>query len=208
MSTTNTGGRQIEPTEWNQERSLAPAVRGIERLTVIITERNAAGEATREVEVQRIFGDGAERQTTVRAVGYNTTTSEAHPLMALPTAEARGYIRQADERKMLEPAAAVAQEHINISPIEAYARAAIVQLADAAHKGYEQYAGHWDGEKWQLGRIRRRVNTKSGVAFEPDDVVLWCDERDQDKRCLTVYSVRNAVDTAVDPRNIRPWGGS
>ncbi|HXA55134.1 MAG TPA: hypothetical protein VNV37_09720 [Solirubrobacteraceae bacterium] len=71
---------------------------------MLITERNAIGQVTREVEIERIFSDGSERQTTVRAVGYDTTSSQAHPSMALPPTEARGYIRQAEEQRMLEPA--------------------------------------------------------------------------------------------------------
>ncbi|HEV3072126.1 MAG TPA: hypothetical protein VGY76_11965 [Solirubrobacteraceae bacterium] len=183
----------------------SPAVRRIERLTILITERNAIGQVAREVEVQRIFSDGSERQTTVRAVGYDTTNSRAHPSMVLPTAEARGYIRQAEERKMLEPASAVAQERINLSPDPVSARAAIVQLADTAHAEYPQYAGHWDGEEWQVGIIRRRVSTKAGIALEPGDIVLWRDERDEETRCPIAHSVRNEIKTAVNPSNIKTW---
>jgi hypothetical protein len=59
---------------------------------VIVTERNVALQVVREVVVERTFEDGAERQTTVRAFGYETLTSEAHDERALPPEEARRYI--------------------------------------------------------------------------------------------------------------------
>lgn len=106
---------------------------------------------------------------------------------------------------MLEPAAAVAQERVNLSPDPVSARDAIVRLADAAHAEYPQYAGHWEGEEWQVGVIRRRVRTRAGIAFEPGDVVLWRIKRDEETRYLTAYSVRHEVKTTVKPSNIKPW---
>lgn len=206
----NTRGRARQSSE-TRPRAIphaslaAPATRRIERLTALITERNANGQVTREVEVQRILSDSSEHQTTVRAIGYDTASSRAHPRMALPTVEARGYIRQAEVQRMLEPATAVAQERINLSRDTASARAAIITLADARHAQYPQYVGHWDGGEWQIGVIHRRVRTKLGVAFEAGDVVLWRDQRDEENSYLTAYSVRNEVDTAINPRNIKPW---
>lgn len=74
---------------------------GIRRERVIVTERNHALQVVREVEVERIIESGRERQTTVRAAGYDTVTSEAHELRALPTDEARGYIADCEAKGLL-----------------------------------------------------------------------------------------------------------
>lgn len=71
--------------------------------------------------------------------------------------------------------------------------------ANEAHTAYPQYRGHWDG--WTLAKIRRRIDTKAGVCFEPGDVVLVAPR--QRWRTLivdasdTVYSVRVGSDVAV-----------
>jgi hypothetical protein len=74
---------------------------GIRVETVIVTERNVAGQCVREVEVERTHEAGRERQTIVRAVGYRTDTSEAHGFRALPPEEARRYVAGCEERGLL-----------------------------------------------------------------------------------------------------------
>lgn len=76
---------------------------------------------------------------------------------------------------------------------------AIRSHADEEHLAYLQYRGHWDG--WTLAKIRRRIETKAGICFEPGDVVLVAVR--QRWRTLivdvsdTVYSVRVGSDVAV-----------
>lgn len=77
----------------------------------------------------------------------------------------------------------------------------IRSLADEEHAAHLQYVGRWDG--WTLGKIRRRIETKSGMCFEPGDTVLVQPrERHPDgflsPDTVTVYSVRIAGDVAVN----------
>ena len=70
----------------------------------------------------------------------------------------------------------------------------IIQMAQAAHAQWPQYAGHWQGSEWVLVEITRRVVTKGGVAFEPGDITiarppLWIGGD------WTAYSLRNRIDT-------------
>lgn len=74
---------------------------GIRVERVIVTERNVAQQVVREVEIERTLEDGRERQTTVRVVGYDTLTSEAHELRAMAADEARGYVFEAEQRELL-----------------------------------------------------------------------------------------------------------
>lgn len=69
------------------------------------------------------------------------------------------------------------------------------------HAAYPQYEGHWDGPEWKVVRIRSRVVTKMGVAFEAGDVTIARREgvdwfTSQQPRWVA-YSWRNAIDTAV-----------
>lgn len=77
---------------------------GIRVETVVVTERNAAQQVTREVEVERIFEGREVRQTTTRAVGYDTLTSKAHERRPLPPMEASELIAEAVERGLLTEA--------------------------------------------------------------------------------------------------------
>jgi hypothetical protein len=70
---------------------------------VIVTERNVALQVVREVVVERTFEDGAERQTTVRAFGYETLTSE----------EARRYIADCEQRELLTASSSINPEGIS-----------------------------------------------------------------------------------------------
>lgn len=74
-------------------------------------------------------------------------------------------------------------------------RTAIVDQANAAHRQYPQYAGHWDGPEWRVVRVTRRVETKMGVAFEAGDVTIGNPDADH----FWAYSFRNNIDTAVAP---------
>lgn len=74
---------------------------GIKSQEVVLAVRNVVGQLEREVVVERIFEDGRERQTTCRAVGYTTDTSEAHGWRALPMEEAREIIAEAEAKFML-----------------------------------------------------------------------------------------------------------
>lgn len=68
---------------------------------VIVTERNVAGQIVREVEIERVFENGRERQTTVRAEQFDTLTSEAFRLRALSPDEARRYVAEVEARGFL-----------------------------------------------------------------------------------------------------------
>lgn len=83
---------------------------GIRRENVIVTVRNAAGQTVREVEIERILEDGGVRQTTVRAVGYDTLTSQAHELRAVSPIEARAWVADAEERGLLTTVATMPAE--------------------------------------------------------------------------------------------------
>jgi hypothetical protein len=69
-------------------------------------------------------------------------------------------------------------------------------VAATAHARFPQYAGHWSGDEWQVGTVGTRLRTKSGVAFEAGDLVLFKREGYQRVE-TTAYSIRNGVDTAV-----------
>lgn len=79
-------------------------------------------------------------------------------------------------------------------------RQTVGRFADEAHRIYPQYAGHWGG--WTLARMRARVVTKMGVAFEGGDVVLARPNQFRDwawpiGATATAYSVRNGIDTEI-----------
>jgi hypothetical protein len=71
--------------------------------------------------------------------------------------------------------------------------------AELAHEMYPQYRNHWDG--WSVGVMRRRVETKMGVAFEAGDLVLVKPRDSYHFRITTfedtAYSWRNGIDTRV-----------
>jgi hypothetical protein len=72
-------------------------------------------------------------------------------------------------------------------------------IAQERHIAYKQYRGHWSG--WVLVRVKRRVVTKAGVAFEAGDFTHA--RKDEHSWQLpvggrwVVYSHRNGVDTAL-----------
>lgn len=89
-------------------------------------------------------------------------------------------------------------------------RATIVAQAAERHAPYPQYAGHWDGQEWQLVTITKRVKTKLGVAFEAGEVALARADRvggyphPKGWTFVTAYSVRNGIDTSVRVEHTRP----
>lgn len=76
----------------------------------------------------------------------------------------------------------------------------IQMVAEGVHARWPQFDGHWDGEDWRLGRIKYRVRTKSGAAFEPGDVVLHrrVDPAWQTGGHDVAYSLRRGVDVALE----------
>lgn len=88
---------------------------------------------------------------------------------------------------------------------QALVEAAIRSLAAEEHAAYPQYEGRWD--RWVLGKIRRRIETKAGLSFEPGDVVLVQPPEQRlagflPHDTVTVYSVRVAGDVAVNRRDV------
>lgn len=83
------------------------------------------------------------------------------------------------------------------------ARATLRMAAEADNAAYPQYAGHWDG--WGVCRVKRRVTTKMGVAFEKGDLAICRPsifDPETGKRTITLYSARNAVDTGIFARDV------
>lgn len=77
----------------------------------------------------------------------------------------------------------------------------VIRAAEEAHARYPQYRGHWRGPEWKLVLVRRTVRTKMGVAFERGDVTVA--RPDPCHPCyVTAYSLRNAVDTMLDARDV------
>jgi len=82
-------GEQRPPREWMRTER------------VIVTQRNAAEQIEREIEIERTWQGDEVRQTTVRVTGYDTLTSEAHEPRAMVTDMARVLIAEAEQRGML-----------------------------------------------------------------------------------------------------------
>ncbi len=80
-------------------------------------------------------------------------------------------------------------------------RSEVIDRAELAHEGYPQYDGYWNDPEWSLIRIKTRLETKLGVAFEPGDLTVarmeepnrWNDH----KGFLQAYSWRNECNTSV-----------
>lgn len=68
---------------------------------VIVTQRNAAEQIEREIEIERTWQGDEIKQTTVRVAGYDTLTSEAHELRAGDPDAARAWIEEAEQRGLL-----------------------------------------------------------------------------------------------------------
>lgn len=76
------------------------------------------------------------------------------------------------------------------------------EAADAM-AAYPQYAGFFDN--YRLGRVRRTVRTKMGVAAEKGELVIFIVEKDYgakvvrgvDRECATFWSRTNRVNTTV-----------
>lgn len=98
------------------------------------------------------------------------------------------------ERQAIDVEAAMAAD------VDAETMGAIVRrAADAAHQGYDQYVGHWDG--WQVASVEthRDIVTKGGLAFCHGDVTLVKIERGYitgDRR-VTAYSWRLGWDVVL-----------
>jgi hypothetical protein len=74
----------------------------------------------------------------------------------------------------------------------------LIEQAEEAHKQYPQYEGHWRTWDWDVAKIRRKVRTKMGIAFEIGDIVLVRRQPGLTKSLgWTAYSFRNSCDTAV-----------
>jgi hypothetical protein len=81
------------------------------------------------------------------------------------------------------------------------AKAKIISQAEQDNAQWPQYKGHWRGDEWVLVKIKRRIRTKLGVAFEKGDVTIAKrDESVEHKGFFTAYSLRNKIDTSV-PEN-------
>lgn len=67
---------------------------------------------------------------------------------------------------------------------------------------YPQYAGHFDG--YTLVRVKRAIRTKLGLAFEAGEMAIAIKSRDilTGKARVTVWSLRNGVDTGVRPSDV------
>lgn len=68
--------------------------------------------------------------------------------------------------------------------------------AEAAMKAYPQYAGHFAG--YRLGRAKKTVKTKLGIAVEKGDLVIFT----VDGATATFWSRRNACDTSIAAKGI------
>lgn len=77
----------------------------------------------------------------------------------------------------------------------------LIANAEAATAQYPQYRGHWDGPEWTLIRLKRRVKTKLGVAFEEGEIALAtlrAAEPEYDlPEAWTAWSVSNRINTSV-----------
>jgi len=90
--------------------------------------------------------------------------------------------------------------------IEAFLKA---EAAEAMAK-YPQYAGHFDG--YRLGRAKRTVRTKMGVAVEKGELVIFKTEKDEgwkilrgeDRMAAVFWSRTNRCDTMVLADEIEP----
>jgi hypothetical protein len=81
-------------------------------------------------------------------------------------------------------------------------RKGVREQAVAKHAQYPQYKGHWDGDEWFVVRLKRKVRTKMGVAFEKDELTIARDPDDRDREAglpisVCAYSVSNGIDTWV-----------
>jgi hypothetical protein len=83
-------------------------------------------------------------------------------------------------------------------------RESLISQAEADHAEWPQYQGHFDA--YVLVRIRRKIKTKMGVAFEKGEIAIAKPKGRTEKiggyadltlDSRTVYSVRNKCDTAI-----------
>lgn len=74
-------------------------------------------------------------------------------------------------------------------------------LANAQNARWPQYAGHF--ENYVPVRIKRRIVTKMGLAFEKGELAIArpLPNADNDKT-RTVYSTRNKIDTSIFAKDI------
>src|SRR5262245_39123519 len=91
-----------------------------------------------------------------------------------------------------------------MTPAQAAALAReVVRTAEVVHLKYPQYEGHWRTPDWRPVRLKKRVRSKMGVAFEPGDVtVARRYEREGPLGGILAYSFRNRIDTAVNPAHV------
>lgn len=78
-------------------------------------------------------------------------------------------------------------------------RELLIQIANEQNAKYPQYRGHFDN--YVLVRVKRRVKTKLGVAFEKNDIAI-ADPEVRENGFRIVYSNMNGVDTSVNERDI------
>jgi hypothetical protein len=102
--------------------------------------------------------------------------------------------RIATERLAGQQAQAAVNRAAATAPIE------VARATAAIHGAYQlgawpQYEGHFE-DYTCLVRIKHRVRTKMGVAFEPGDYAITNAKMVQ-PGYLTVYSLRNGIDTSV-----------
>ncbi len=96
---------------------------------------------------------------------------------------------------------ALTQEQVNAAHADepGTVRPLVRLLADAKHLAWPQYRGHWDGPQWRLYQVTRRIETKSGVAFEIGDITIGSryTTRAWASATITLYSLRHGVETNV-----------
>ena len=73
---------------------------------------------------------------------------------------------------------------------------------------WPQYAGHFDG--YRLCRVKRRIKTKMGLAFEKGEIAIFKDGRASDGVddgiAVVVYSASNRCDTGVFAKDVEVLG--
>jgi hypothetical protein len=88
-----------------------------------------------------------------------------------------------------------------------YAKERLKAAAEARVAQYPQYKGHFD--MYILVCIKRKVKSKSGLAFEKDELAIakpLAELSTNGKFYYTVWSHRNGVDTSVRDKDVELIG--
>lgn len=111
-------------------------------------------------------------------------------------------LREMNERRVL--AGALLYACAGLTKVDALA--ALKADAERAHASYPQYAGYWDSHF--LGRVKRTVRTKMGVAFEKGDLALVGEYEAPESieglkvSCFSCYSNRNGCETVLRKKDV------